>query len=603
MSRLFFSFSLFFFMTDSFAQKSNFGIINYIIPAGYESIQNDNVITYYKEDKITGAFCNFFIYNLMPGKGSVQQDFDFAWNKLVQGPFKFNAEPALQPEAVLKGWKFLLGNTRYNDNGVATLAMLVSFSGENNMQSVCILSNSDKYKADIESFIASVDMAREITKSTSTQDPNSNSVTANADNSIVGVWTFTDIQSTGQAQGKPGAMIGSASETGYKFNPDGTYYFFKKLNVNGTKKISFAYETGKWIVNNNRLAITPIKGQNEEWSANETVKSNFSSKLPGWGNKLRTIPRKLEPVTYTFEIKALPSAAFKSLLLQYDTPTERDGKYNYDPTNHLSRYSPYDPYPDILPPGFVPDFLNKTTESKTVTTKANSSASSKNIQYEVWECNCPNLETGTQVTTKLNTVVISSNGKSLYHMPEKGLNGVTPENSNQDGSWGNVTDKGNMLSLVNDKYGKMELYKINATSMSRYPNSKSSVYKKVKPVDGLRFDGAYSPELSYYNGKTDVISKQIDSNKRPIIFFKKDGTYINEGIAFSNITYGDDYAIGKGTYEIINFSLILSTQSGRKLQISFTPVLDENPAGTTTSGFIINNSLFYRLSKNFVPHN
>lgn len=38
-------------------------------------------------------------------------------------------------------------------------------------------------------------------------------------------------------------------------------------------------------------------------------------------------------------------------------------------------------------------------------------ALSGHIKYEVWECNCPNLATNTLVTTKLNTIVISLNGK------------------------------------------------------------------------------------------------------------------------------------------------------------------------------------------------
>lgn len=395
----------------SFAQKDTFDIVNYTVPAGYELVKNNNVLTYYKEDKSTGAYCNIFIYNLMPGQGGIQQDFDYAWNNQVQKPFKVTAAANMQPIATLKGWQFLLGTIRYADNGVATLAMLLTFSGENKMQSICILSNSDRYKSDIESFIASVDVIKEIT-------------------------------------------------------------------TIGDKSIS-----------------------------------NGSS---------------------------------------------------------------------------------KTTSS---------TSSSGNIKYAVWECNCPNLATNTQVTTKLNTVVLSPDGKYLTHMPTQGLNGVTPQNTNETESWGNVTDKGNMLSLVNDKYGKMELYKIDANTRSRYSNLKSSIYKKVKVVDGLRFDGAYSPELSYYNGKTDIISRQIDPNKRPIIFFKKDGTYINEGIDFSNITFGDGYAIGKGTYEIVNYSLILTTQAGRKLQVAFTPVLDADPTSVDNAGFIINNNLFYRLNKKFVPHN
>ena len=392
------------------AQKVSFGVVSYTVPADYELVKNNNVLTYYKEDKSTGAYCNIFIYNLIPGQNGVQQDFEYAWRNQVQKPFKVTGTANKQPVAVLKGWQFLMGTTKYADKGIATLAMLITFSGENNMQSICILSNSDKYKSDIENFITSVDVAGEIA-------------------------------------------------------------------TTGNKSVA--------------------SGSNK---TNTTI------------------------------------------------------------------------------------------------------SSSGNIKYEVWECNCFNLETNTQIVTKLSTVVISPDGKYLTYMPAQGLNGVTPQNSNETGSWGNVTDKGNMLSLVNDKYGKMELYKIDATTRSRYPNSKSSIYKKVKPVDGLRFEGAYSPELSYYNGKTDIISRQIDPNKRPIMFFRKDGTYINEGITFSNITHNDDFAIGKGTYEVVNYSLILTTQSGKKLQVAFTPVLDASPASVDNGGFIINNNLFYRLNKTFVPN-
>lgn len=120
-----------------------------------------------------------------------------------------------------------------------------------------------------------------------------------------------------------------------------------------------------------------------------------------------------------------------------------------------------------------------------------------------------------------------------------------------------------MLSPQNAKYGNMELYRINPTSMSRYAGGKDAVYKKCKPVDGLRFEGAYPPQTEYYSVKESVVSKQIDPDKRPVVFFKKDGIYINEGIEFSNLTFGDPYAIG--TYELVNYSVILTTASGKKL--------------------------------------
>lgn len=399
----------------AFAQKENFGIVNYTVPPGYQLLKSDNVLNYYKLDEKSGTYCKFMIYTMLPGQGGPKQNFDFFWDNMLRKAFNVTGTADMQPAATLKGWQLTMGSTIYPDNNINTMVILSTFSGENTMQNICILCNSDTYKKDIEDFIASVDISKDIT-------------------------------STSSQKQKAGTVSNNVSSTG------------------------------------------------------------------------------------------------------------------------------------------------------TATT-----ASAKNIKYDLWMCHCLDMG-GRAGDLKFKTVVLSPDGRCLYYMPEKGLNGVTPQNSNETGSWGMVTDKGNKLSLVNSKSGNMELYKITSTSMSRYPNSSSSIYKKMKQVDGLRFEGAYSPELSYYNGKPNIISGQIDPNKRPIIFFKKDGTYINEGIAFSNLTFGDDFAIGKGTYEIVNYSLILTTQTGKKLQVAFTPILDANPASDNNSGLMINNNLFYRLNKTFVPH-
>ncbi|MBO9632477.1 MAG: hypothetical protein J7578_05120, partial [Chitinophagaceae bacterium] len=173
MKKLLFSFVPILCTLTSYAQKENFGIVNYTAPAGFHLIRHENVLTYYKEDKNTGAYCNIFIYQLVPGQGDPKSDFDNAWNNQVQKPFKFTASPAMQPEADLKGWKFLFGNAKYNDNGIATLALLICFSGENKMQSVCILANSDSFKSDIENFIGSADVSRSPSSTASGQNSTS----------------------------------------------------------------------------------------------------------------------------------------------------------------------------------------------------------------------------------------------------------------------------------------------------------------------------------------------------------------------------------------------------------------------------------------------
>lgn len=148
------------------AQKGSFGILSYAVPEGHERIAHEGVTILQQENKATGAYCQIFIYGPKPGKGSVQQDFDFCWEHLAEKPFKFSATPAMQPAAVLKGWQFLIGTAKYADNGVNTLAMQLCFSGENSMQNVVILSNWDGYKKDIENFIASVDVTRDMTDAT-----------------------------------------------------------------------------------------------------------------------------------------------------------------------------------------------------------------------------------------------------------------------------------------------------------------------------------------------------------------------------------------------------------------------------------------------------
>lgn len=379
----------------------------------------------------------------------------------------------------------------------------------------------------------------------------------------------------------------------YLFNADNTYRFVYVGASAYTTPNILQYETGTYSVKGSQLTIVPGNGTNEEWSVKGgPVKLSAMSDVQiskiksSWDRRISSISRKLQTYTYNFRIEYMQGNKANALIMEHTTATEREGKGNTDYYFETPKEKSA-----TLPASFKETAIQMTKPSEVPT------AGKQNARYEVWESQATNIST---LKPELKTVILSSDKKCLYYMPEKGLNGVSPENSNETGSWGAVTDKGNMLTLANPRYGNMELYRMNATSMSRYADGKGAVYKKCKPVDGLRFEGAYSPQTEYYSGKESIISKQIDPDKRPVIFFKKDGTYINEGIEFSNLTFGDPYALGKGTYELVNYSLILTTASGKKLQVAFTPVLD---GGTEVNdGFIINNQLFYRLGKQFQPH-
>ncbi|MBB6235875.1 hypothetical protein HDC90_000475 [Pedobacter sp. AK013] len=262
------------FAMATFAQKNTFGIVGYTVPSGYELAKHDNVLTYYKEDKSTGAYCNIFIYNVMPGQGGVSQDFDYAWSNLVQKPFKVTGAANMQPEAALKGWIFLLGTAKYNDNGVATLAILINFSGESKMQGICILSNSDQYKTDIESFIASVDVTRatatnnsdNVLSNTKENTPKVNSINTNSqsvNNNIVKgpkpeVWMKSKSEydmTKGMSVTKNDLMI---------IYPDGKYYPF--MPVEGYAGFYNKNKSwGKAVWNGDRLNVTEPISNNQNY--------------------------------------------------------------------------------------------------------------------------------------------------------------------------------------------------------------------------------------------------------------------------------------------------------------------------------------------------
>lgn len=102
---------------NSFAQKSSSGIISYTVPGGYQLVKTDNVLTYFKTDTKTGAYCRFIIYNMLPSRGGRQEDFNFFWNNMLVKSMNVGGTPAMQPAATLKGWQLTMGSSLYKDNG------------------------------------------------------------------------------------------------------------------------------------------------------------------------------------------------------------------------------------------------------------------------------------------------------------------------------------------------------------------------------------------------------------------------------------------------------------------------------------------------------
>ena len=207
---------------------------------------------------------------------------------------------------------------------------------------------------------------------------------------------------------------------------------------------------------------------------------------------------------------------------------------------------------------------------------------------EVWMVNKFKIKPGYDVVQMTPVwVAFFPNGDYFPYFPEGGFWNFDLKRSGQ--SWGKATHQGNTIA-ARSSYGNIDFVKKGPEHMES-PNYTSNTWYKCRSVDGLRLEGAYTPDLDVYNKTTGFLPAP---EKRPIIFFKKDGTFINEGLSYANVTRSPDYALGSGTYQIKNFSLILNYADGRRVQVGFVGIKNVDPAGEPTTYFI-NNLLNYKL--------
>ncbi|MFT3822883.1 MAG: lipocalin family protein [Chitinophagaceae bacterium] len=119
----------------------------------------------------------------------------------------------------------------------------------------------------------------------------------------------------------------------YRFGADGSYRFVYVDASAYTNTNLLQYETGTYIINGNQLTITPAKGANEEWSiVGGPVKLSAMSDMQirnikeQWGKRIKTEQRKLERVTYSFQVEYQQGNRANALILQYNNGhTEREG--------------------------------------------------------------------------------------------------------------------------------------------------------------------------------------------------------------------------------------------------------------------------------------
>lgn len=341
-----------FFTTSIFAQKQTLDKISFIIPKGWQQQTNEGGVQLSVTDKKTGAYAIALVTKTTASDATAKENFKTDWNRLIKGSVLVNAEPAMQQPAKENDWDIISGTANYTDGAQKGVATLLTATGGNQTISVVLMTNTDKYQNELLAFINSLELAKvsqnDISNSTpTTRQKNSNS-------SIVGLWVYYIIETSGYSNGFP-QPSGGYFRKEYTFYDDGTYLFRMKNWAVYVKDIQFVYETGTWKLNGNKLTITPKQGKGGWWSKSASNRTNE------WGSLAKKGSWKLEPVTYIMNLHYYSGSNETHLILQSPSQTEREGKQENNKQTYKSQSSGGSLIDN--PPGLKTGFENKSLKN------------------------------------------------------------------------------------------------------------------------------------------------------------------------------------------------------------------------------------------------
>lgn len=330
-----------------FAQQQTFDIVSYNAPKDWSEKKGEGNITY---SRIDGAsWAQIAIYQHRNCEGDIQTDFDKDWNELVASNKTIDAPEKTEPKTT-DGWTVMSGSGvwKYNDANVATILTVYS----NNKICVAVLCNAtaQPYLKNYKDLISSLDIdAGKIQETSNTGDNSNTSIqevnTNNLSNSsVVGIWVTNIAEDRGYINGFR-MYTGGYMRKEYQIKEDGTYIFREKDWRAVNETIYFVYESGTWTMNGNKLTITPKKGKAGWWN-----KDNITNDVNKWGNFQKAAAYKIQPASYTIEIKT-DSYYGNSIILNSNKATERDGGQFNDPPYRFA----YSQRKETLidnPPGF-----------------------------------------------------------------------------------------------------------------------------------------------------------------------------------------------------------------------------------------------------------
>lgn len=138
------------------AQKNKYDLFLYNKPAGWTSKSVNGVLQLIATNKKTGAYAMICFYPSHPGKGNIDDDFVTAWKELLVTPLQVRDSANGQAGDQIGNWKSKGGVTSFPFEGRESVAMLMTFSNGALAANLVMVTNSQEYDTQINTFTKTV---------------------------------------------------------------------------------------------------------------------------------------------------------------------------------------------------------------------------------------------------------------------------------------------------------------------------------------------------------------------------------------------------------------------------------------------------------------
>lgn len=296
-----------------FAQSQTFDLTTFTPPKGWKKQPGENAIQLSKADTAKGIYCLILLYKAVPGTAASRENFDLAWTSLVKEMVTVSSEPEMQNPEQENGWETQSGYAPFESEEGKGIVILATATGSDKMVNMLIVTNTDAYQKEMDSFLESVSLKKITASPTASAQPgNTNG------GQIINTWTAV---SNDQDPSLVKNGVAGYIQRQYIFNSNGTYKHYVKT-FSFFSDLLLTQESGTYTINGNTITVIPQQSTIESWSK----KDNRDE----WGKRLSSQKALLEKVTYQFTIQYHDVIRETQLILQADKTTKRDGPFSRD---------------------------------------------------------------------------------------------------------------------------------------------------------------------------------------------------------------------------------------------------------------------------------